>query len=82
MSFRLIIVLALLTLFSANSFAEKIIVDKKHSLNSIKKAIEIAKPYDEIIINKGFYSESIIIIDKPLSPVASSNLKELLSKKS
>ena len=66
MSFRLIIVLALLTLFSANSFAEKIIVDKKHSLNSIKKAIEIAKPYDEIIINKGFYSESIIIIDKPL----------------
>ena len=66
MSFRLIIVLALLTLFSANSFAEKIIVDKKHSLNSIKKAIEIAKPYDEIIINKGFYSEANIIIDKPL----------------
>lgn len=66
MLIRLIITLTLLNLFSAISFAEKIIVDKQHSPNSIKKAIELAKPYDEIIINKGFYSEANIIIDKPL----------------
>ena len=53
-------------LFSANSFAEKIIVDKKSSLNSIRKAISLAKAGDEIIIEDGYYAEGNILIDKPL----------------
>ncbi|NWF50464.1 MAG: right-handed parallel beta-helix repeat-containing protein, partial [Ignavibacteriaceae bacterium] len=48
------------------SHAKKIYVDKKSKLNSIKTAIEIANPFDEIIISEGFYSEGNIIIDKPL----------------
>jgi len=59
-------IIALIILFSANIYAEKIIVDKKSSLNSIQKAITLAKPYDEIIINEGFYAEGNIVIDKPL----------------
>lgn len=47
-------------------FAKEIVVDKNSNINSIKKAISISKPYDEIIINKDFYAEDNIIIDKPL----------------
>ena len=59
-------VLPLFILFSANSFADKIVVDKKTSSNSIQKALSLAKPYDEIIIKEGYYAEGNIIIDKPL----------------
>lgn len=61
-------VLLVLFLYSASSMAitDKIIVDKNTSINSIKKAIALSKPYDEIIINKDFYLEGNIIIDKPL----------------
>jgi nitrous oxidase accessory protein len=55
-----------LVFFSLNSFADKIIVDKKSSLNSIQKAISIAKPHDEIIIKAGYYAEGNIIISKAL----------------
>jgi nitrous oxidase accessory protein len=56
----------LFILLSANSFADKIIVDKKTSLNSIQQAITIAKPHDEIIIKEGYYAEGNILINKPL----------------
>ena len=51
---------------STDLFADKIIVDKKTSVSSIQKAISIAKPNDEIIINGGYYAEGNILIDKPL----------------
>ncbi|HOJ07429.1 MAG TPA: nitrous oxide reductase family maturation protein NosD [Ignavibacteriaceae bacterium] len=47
-------------------YADKIIVDKNTAVNSVSKAIEIAKPYDEIIIKSGNYKEGNIIITKPL----------------
>lgn len=59
-------IIFLFILFSANSFADKIIVEKKSSINSIQKAISLAKPHDEIIIKEGYYSEGNILIDKPL----------------
>lgn len=56
----------LFILFSNFTLAEKILVDKNSSINSIKKAIQLAKDYDEIVINSGNYAEGAIIIDKPL----------------
>lgn len=56
-------------------------VKKNTSLNSIKKAIEIANHSDTIKIHNGFYSEGTIIINKPLSligvdsPVISGNFE-------
>ena len=49
-----------------NLYADRIIVEKKTSVSSISQAIKIAKPYDEIIIRSGEYTEGNIIIDKPL----------------
>jgi nitrous oxidase accessory protein len=62
----ILLLIGSLILVQTNVNAEKIIVDKKSTLNSILKAVKTAKPYDEIIINQGFYSEGNIIIDKPL----------------
>ncbi len=47
-------------------YADRIIVDKNTTINSVSKAIEIAKHYDEIIIKSGVYKEGNIIITKPL----------------
>lgn len=47
-------------------YADRIIVDKNTAINSVSKAIEVAKPYDEIIIRSGVYKEGNIIITKPL----------------
>lgn len=47
-------------------YADDIIVDKNSSVNSIKKAIQLANNYDQIIITSGYYAEGNIIIDKPL----------------
>jgi nitrous oxidase accessory protein len=68
MSFTLkIFISGLIIILSISlSHAKKIYVDKKSNLNAIKTAIEIANPFDEIIISQGFYSEGNIIIDKPL----------------
>ena len=68
MSFRFNIILLLFIVFSPSTFlfADKIVVDKNSSINSIKKAIALSKPYDEIIISKDYYAEGNIIIDKPL----------------
>ncbi len=48
------------------AFADRIIVNKNSSLSSIKNAIQIAKPHDEIIVNNGTFAEGNIIVDKPL----------------
>lgn len=60
-----------LVLFSLQAivYANRIIVDKGTAINSISKAIEIAKPNDEIIIKSGVYKEGNIIIRKPLKIV-------------
>jgi nitrous oxidase accessory protein len=47
-------------------YADRIIVEKGTAINSISKAIEIAKHYDEIIIKSDFYKEGNIIINKPI----------------
>lgn len=47
-------------------YANRIIVDKRTAINSISKAIEIAKHYDEIIIKSDVYKEGNIIINKPI----------------
>ncbi len=47
-------------------YADRIIVDKNTAINSVSKAIEVAKPYDVIIIRSGVYKEGNIIITKPL----------------
>ena len=68
LKFSFQIVLSSVFILTLSSFAltNKIVVDKNTSSNSIKEAIALANPYDEIIIKKGFYSEGNIIIDKPL----------------
>lgn len=53
--------------------ADIIIVEKGTAVNSISKAVEIAKPYDEIIIKSGIYAEGNIIITKPLKIVGFDN---------
>ncbi len=60
-------------LFPNFTLAEKIIVDKNSSINSIKKAIQLAKDYDEIVINSGNYAEGNIIIDKPLKIIGNNS---------
>ena len=64
---NIISIFILIILLSANSIADKIIVDKNSALNSIRNAISLAKPHDEIIIQEGYYAEGNILIDKPLS---------------
>lgn len=46
--------------------AKDIVVSHDGIITSIKHAIEISAPGDRIIIKKGFYSESNIIIDKAI----------------
>jgi nitrous oxidase accessory protein len=49
------------------AFAQILEVSKNGPIQSIKKAIELAKPHNTIIIKEGTYLESGIVIDKPLS---------------
>ena len=58
----LVIILSMQTI----AYAARIIVEKGTANNSITKAIEMAKPYDEIIIKSGLYEEGNIIISKPV----------------
>lgn len=62
-------ILFLLIFFLKNStnILSASIVSSKSDLFSIKKAIKLSKPNDTIIIKKGTYRESNIIIDKPLT---------------
>lgn len=49
------------------SFAQTIEVCNTCNLSSIKRAIEVAKDYDTIIVKKGTYKEYNILVDKPLT---------------
>lgn len=50
--------------FSMSIFARTIIVGKNESVQSIRKAVEIAKDNDTILVRHGIYSEGNIIIKK------------------
>ncbi len=63
---KIFITSLLITLLLTNSHAKKIFVDKKSDISTIKSAIALAKPFDEIIIGEGIYAEGNIIIEKPL----------------
>ncbi|AWK06181.1 nitrous oxide reductase family maturation protein NosD [Flavobacterium crocinum] len=59
------ICLSLLLFFNC-LWSQKIEVGSDKSVKTIKKAIELAKSGDTIIVNKGIYREGNIIIDKKL----------------
>jgi nitrous oxidase accessory protein len=56
----------LLLLFSSLVFGNTIVVGKDQVITSVKKAVEIAKAGDSILLQKGTYKEHNIIINKPL----------------
>ena len=47
-------------------FSKTIKVGIKESITSIKKAVEIAKPWDTILVSEGNYKEGNISINKPI----------------
>ena len=53
-----------LLLFFNCLWSQKIEVGQDKSIKTIKKAIELAKSGDTIIVNKGIYREGNIIVDK------------------
>lgn len=53
--------------FTILSEAKQIEVCSTCTVKSLKKAVEIAKAGDEIVLKKGFYKESNIVIIKPLT---------------
>jgi len=61
--FRLIIILPTIVLSSALA-ARTIIVGKNQPITSIRKAIELAKEKDTILVQPGIYKEGNIIVDK------------------
>ncbi len=60
------IVLFLAFFVCQNALTKTITVNQDGSLRSIKKAIEIARPFDTILVKPGRYVEYDIMIDKPL----------------
>ncbi len=58
------LILSLLFFFPINHFSDTIIVSKNGKVNSISKAIQLAKHNDEIIIEEGTYAEGNIIVNK------------------
>jgi len=48
------------------SFSRTIIVGENESVNSIRRAIEIANAHDTILVRKGNYREGSLVIAKPL----------------
>ena len=61
--FRLIIILPTI-FFSSAVTARTIVVGKNQTVNSIRKAVEIAKENDTILVQQGIYKEGNIIINK------------------
>jgi nitrous oxidase accessory protein len=55
-----------LILFAKLAFANTIVVGKDQIVTSLRKAIELAKSDDTILLNKGIYKEGNIIINKPI----------------
>src|SRR5215213_10331736 len=54
-------------------FATTIIVGKDQVITSLRKAVEMAKANDTILLNKGIYKEGNIIINKPLRLIGVDN---------
>jgi nitrous oxidase accessory protein len=54
----------LFILLAANVFAGKIIVGKNKPVSTLRDGIKLAKDGDTVLLNKGLYKESNIIIDK------------------
>ena len=59
--------LILLILLSANGFGRNIIVGKNQPVSSIRKAIEMAKDFDSIIVLPGLYKEGALQLTKSLT---------------
>jgi len=53
-------------LLARPAFADTIVVGKDQVITSLRKAVELAKEDDTILLNKGVYKEGNIVIDKPL----------------
>jgi nitrous oxidase accessory protein len=67
------VLIIFVTFFCQIIFAQVLEVSKTGSIPSIKKAIELVQPHDTIIINKGVYLESGIVINKPITIVGMQN---------
>jgi nitrous oxidase accessory protein len=66
--------LTILFVFSFNvGNANTIVVGKDQVVTSLRRAIELAKPYDTIILKKGTYKEGNILINKPISLIGLEN---------
>lgn len=72
-NFSISCIIFFLLAIQIKTYADKVIVDKNTAINSISKAIEIANPYDEVIIKSGHYKEGNIIITKPLKFIGENN---------
>lgn len=70
MRWLLTIALSLLVL---NSFGKTIVVGPNQSIRSLKKAIELAKDKDSIILLPGMYKEGSIILTKSLTITGQNN---------
>lgn len=60
-------------LFSLPAFSRTIIVGKNQSFTSLKKAIELAKDKDSIILTNGIYKEGNIVLTKSLTIIGKDN---------
>ncbi|QHT72062.1 nitrous oxide reductase family maturation protein NosD [Rhodocytophaga rosea] len=67
------LLLFLLTSISQVSVAQSLLVGKTGTIQSVKKAIQLAQPHDTIYISQGTYLESDIIINKPLTLIGRHN---------
>lgn len=69
---RLILTIAL-SLLVLNSFGKTIVVGPNQPIRSLKKAIELAKDKDSIILLPGVYKEGSIILTKSLTIIGQNN---------
>lgn len=65
--------MVLVTFICSQLVAGTIEVSKSGPVTSLKKAVELAKPHDTIRILEGIYTESGIVINKPLSIIGRNN---------
>jgi nitrous oxidase accessory protein len=56
----------LLLLAAPAAFAHTIVVGKDKVVSSLRRAVELARPYDTILLERGVYKEGNIVINKPL----------------
>lgn len=63
----------LLLFYISSSFTQSINVCATCKVKNLKDAVAISKPHDKIIVQKGVYLESDILIDKPLQIIGKEN---------